>query len=500
MSKSKTRRLLRREAAYSSAKEKDSNVLHTLAYWRQRAEFFGQLTNKKSLLEAVTARHLGVKSIACRVAGQDDWIHGSFNVCIPVTVTDHKAGPGKRVIIWFPLPYRVGESFRPGNADEKLRCEAGTYVWMQTHCPSVPIPQLYGFELSTGQSFTRLGSLSLLARCFHHLRRLALSALGYPAPSNLVPQRSAAPDLGLGYLVIEYIEKDRGSMLSNTWEERRHEPALRQNLFRGLSQVLLAMARVPVPRIGSFRINDDSTLTLTNRPLTVMIHEAQNEGIPIDIPRDLTYTSVDAYVRDLLGLHDTRLRHQPNAANSKQDCVYQMCALSAMQMISPRVFRRDLHRGPFAFGLTDLHQSNVLIDADWNVTCVIDLEWACARPIEMLHPPRWLTNQAVDEMDAKEYGAVHGEFMDVMEEEEGKLPPLDGGDANGAPTATISSYLRDGWARGTLWYTVALYCPPGFPQVFYSHIHPREKERDKEEYDKRLREAFDDADEGGGTT
>lgn len=57
----------------------------------------------------------------------------SFNVCIPVTISpwEGKEQPGRRVLIRFPLPYRVGEAFRPGNGDEKIRCEAGAYAYLQ---------------------------------------------------------------------------------------------------------------------------------------------------------------------------------------------------------------------------------------------------------------------------------------------------------------------------------------------------------------------------------
>ena len=83
------------------------------------------------------------------MADIQEWIHGSFNVCIPVTIF---AQNPRRVIVRFPLPYRVGEDFRPGNADEKVRCEAGTYAWLEQACPDIPIPRLYGFAMSTGES------------------------------------------------------------------------------------------------------------------------------------------------------------------------------------------------------------------------------------------------------------------------------------------------------------------------------------------------------------
>lgn len=88
------------------------------------------------------------------MADTQEWIHGSFNVCIPVTVLNwnYKQQAGDRVIVRFPLPYRIGEEFRPVNADEKARCEAGTYAWLEENCADIPIPRLYGFAMSTGET------------------------------------------------------------------------------------------------------------------------------------------------------------------------------------------------------------------------------------------------------------------------------------------------------------------------------------------------------------
>jgi hypothetical protein len=309
--------------------------------------------------------------------------------------------------------------------------------------------------------------------------------------------------------LIEYIEERQGTMLSNTWDDRHQDPKLRANFFRSLSRILLAIARVPIPQIGSFTIDDNGFLVLNNRPLSLEIQDLENEQIPVDIPRNLTYSSVDSYIVDILTFHDSRLRHQPNAVNNEQDCVYQMAALSIMKMVFSRFFRRDLRRGPFVFCLTDLHQSNILVDEEWNIKCLIDLEWACSRPIEMLHPPRWLTNQAIDEMDADQYEKVHQEFMDIFEEEERHL---------GTCTTAVSSVLRLGWEKGTFWFAAALRSPTGLFRVFYDHIQPRfakghendedfyrismyywtentwdfirEKVQDKVEYDKQLQEVF----------
>ena len=92
------------------------------------------------------AEHLGVPGQgSCLVMPPDDWIHGSFNVCLPVKVDD-----GRSLIARFPLPYKVGDMNNPGNSDEKLRCEAAAYAWINENCPNVPLPRLWGFAFSNG--------------------------------------------------------------------------------------------------------------------------------------------------------------------------------------------------------------------------------------------------------------------------------------------------------------------------------------------------------------
>ncbi|KAJ5081338.1 hypothetical protein NUU61_009602 [Penicillium alfredii] len=79
-------------------------------------------------MKAVVAHHLGFRSPdGCHIAKIEDWFRGSFNVCIPISIDPWKGQqqPGHRVFLRFPLPYRVGEKFRPRNGDENIQCEAG---------------------------------------------------------------------------------------------------------------------------------------------------------------------------------------------------------------------------------------------------------------------------------------------------------------------------------------------------------------------------------------
>ncbi|EKV17302.1 hypothetical protein PDIG_15960 [Penicillium digitatum PHI26] len=218
-------------------------MLLQLGYRDQKLKLYLYLHRQRMQIETIVAHHLGISVDRCTVVDVEDWMHGSFNVCLQVNIdingqecVHDKGGiPGKQYIIRFPLPFRIGENFCPGNADEKVRCEAATYAWLQENCPTVPILQLYGVGLSNGLSFTVLDNLPLFTRSLHRLRRLFSYWLGYPTPSLYVPhkqqRRKEQVRLNTPYLLIEYIKPSQGKMLSETWEQGRHDPELRSVFF-----------------------------------------------------------------------------------------------------------------------------------------------------------------------------------------------------------------------------------------------------------------------------
>ncbi|KFZ06251.1 hypothetical protein V501_07595 [Pseudogymnoascus sp. VKM F-4519 (FW-2642)] len=520
--------LSRGEITYSTAQAEEVNILHRLRYPAEEVKFFNHINNKRSWIKAVVAHHLQLRSSTlCQVADVKSWYHGSFNVCVPVTISpwEGKEQPGQRVLIRFPLPYRVGEAFRPGNGDEKIRCEAGAYAYLQENCPEVPIPRLYGFATSDGETFTRLQNLPFVARCFQYLRRQLLFWLGRSLPTQYVRQQvgsqiSEEEGVGAGYLLIEHIEESQGEMLSNSWKEKRDDIGLRNTLFRDLSRIMLSIARAPLPKIGSFIIDRDGFLRLANRPVSVEIFELENEEIPTDIPRDCTYFTADSYAMSIIGIHDNRLRHQPNAIKGAGDYIYQASALTAMRTVLPSFFKQECRHGPFLFTLTDLHQSNIFVDKNWNITSLVDLEWASTRPVEMFRTPTWLTSKACDEIAEEgheEYDKVRAEFMDkfTAEEEQARSPVS----CNDDGKTLLSAAMKQNWDKGIFWYTLALASPTGIFRLFYKQIQPRfimhdidhgsfelvmpwywaedyvkvamKKMADREDYDIRLRHAFE---------
>ena len=145
--------LLRGNTTLESALEQEEDVLLDLDYPEQRIDFFMLLYSNREDIERIASYHLGLgPSDTCRTGDVKEWVYGSFNVCIPLYVSKQGQDLGKHALIRFPLPYKIGEFKNPGNVDEKLCCEAATFIWIHTHCPEISIPRLWGFGLVGGQS------------------------------------------------------------------------------------------------------------------------------------------------------------------------------------------------------------------------------------------------------------------------------------------------------------------------------------------------------------
>ncbi|QPH15930.1 hypothetical protein C2857_000462 [Epichloe festucae Fl1] len=249
------------------------------------------------------------------------------------------------------------------------------------------------------------------------------------------------------YMLLEHIGSDKVQMLSKTLAKHRADPERRQNLFRGLTRIMLSLARIPQARIGSFQFHNDGTVALTNRYLSCSLAILENDGAPRSIQRDHLHSCTDSFVSDLLTFHDGRFLTQPNAAFSENDCRGQMAVKSLLRAISHRYIKREHRNGPYLLKLTDVNPSNIFVDHDWNVQGLIDLEWICATPAEMLEVPYWLTGCSIDEILGKEYvtyDQVRQEFMSILEKEEREMTMEHG--------ISVSRTMGEMWDSKGVWF------------------------------------------------
>lgn len=254
-------------------------------------------------------------------------------------------------------------------------------------------------------------------------------------------------------------------MLSNTWETEQDNPVKRHTLLRGLATLLVSLARVPQPRIGSFQFNDDCTISLSNRPLSCSIMLWENSNMPRTIQRNCTYSCADPYVSDLISCQDNVFLNDPNAAFDDEDCRGHMAARSLIRLLSYRFIRPERRYGPFSLQLTDVNRSNIYVDRDWNITCLIDLEWICALPVESLVVPYWLSGQAINKLSEPELDKIQQEFIYAVEEEESRRTLVKG-------SFPLARTMKESWHSGASWLWMAVHSSVMYSLV-WKHIYPR---------------------------
>jgi hypothetical protein len=174
----------------------------------------------------------------------------------------------------------------------------------------------------------------------------------------------------------------------------------------------------------------------------------ESQGAPRAIEQNTTYTSVEPYIFDLLDYHDRRFLSQPNAVFDSLDGQTQMAQNVLLRAVGHHFLRWDLRNGPYALRLTDLHQGNIFVDEMWNITYLIDLEWVCSLPMDMLGAPYWLTRLGIDEIheEALEtYDNIRQEYMRIFIEEEDTL--------HGPKSSlSLSKIIESAWVDGRYWY------------------------------------------------
>lgn len=138
-----------RRIGFSSAQRSEENIIQRIA-WRTGADAVTAhlaSQSKQGRIASLVAHHLGIKETRCVETPAKNWLHGSFNVCLPVRVRDAAPEyPSSRLLLRVPMAHRL-----KGMVDEKMRCEVATYIWMQENCPDVRIPLLFAFGFPDGR-------------------------------------------------------------------------------------------------------------------------------------------------------------------------------------------------------------------------------------------------------------------------------------------------------------------------------------------------------------
>lgn len=130
--------------SFAEAVDRSDDILHKIDLPDKQRKFKDYLTDHKKEIEGLVRLHRN--SRYADMSESSGWMYGRHSVCIPVCVNNTRR---ENCVFRVPLPYRVGEDREYGNAyekaDEKVRCDVATYLWLRKNCPEIPIPHLYGY-------------------------------------------------------------------------------------------------------------------------------------------------------------------------------------------------------------------------------------------------------------------------------------------------------------------------------------------------------------------
>jgi hypothetical protein len=267
------------------------------------------------------------------------------------------------------------------------------------------------------------------------------------------------------YLLLEHIDRSKGKMLSETLRRYRDTDSERvENLTRGISRIMLSLAKKTQPCIGSLRFNDDTSITLANRPLLCTNSILESESAPKILDR--TYKTCGHFIDDMLKFREEAFSAQPNAVNHEEDCHLQMLHITMLRLLKSQFV--DSHsEGPFVLQLTDLHSSNIFVDDDWNVVAIIDLEFTCALPPSMINVLYWLSVDNIDDIaeNMNAYNKMHKAFLDVLQSEEQKS-----GLEN---DSRLASAIEKSWTSYSSWFYRSLTSINGMAYCLEDHLYEK---------------------------
>ncbi|KAG6015203.1 hypothetical protein E4U54_003993 [Claviceps lovelessii] len=451
-------------ATYEEAMEFGIDVFVEKEYAAAMKRQVQDVVKHKETIIALARHHVGADSETCITLDLKQCRRGQFNLCIPVTVERPDAPPIK-LFFRSAMPHKLGELRSAGAVDEKMRCEVATYAWMQEKCPDIRIPYLYGFGLSDHSQFTHQSQRPLFARVVQYLRRLFHKRMW---PSTMLSDYVSHPSphrFFTAYMLLEDVSADGSRTLLETWLKHGDDVRRRQNFFRDYAKTIISLARVPQPRIGSFRFHSDGTITLSNRPLTTTLSVLENEGVPRCIPRDRTYTNAELYVSDMLSLHAGRLSKDPNAAVDGERLRVHMGSLVAFRAVAHDYIHPDRREGPFFLQFDDLHVGNIFVDDDWNIRSLVDLEWVNALPLEMMQAPYWLVQGDLVDFEGEQLDRFKErrlEYMEIFEAEERKAAPTG--------EAFLTDAITWSWNKRGSWFWLGITNLNAMTYMFRYHI------------------------------
>ncbi|KAF2220301.1 hypothetical protein BDZ85DRAFT_275887 [Elsinoe ampelina] len=452
------------DTSLNAALSQGANFLRDREDIADTQELESKLWSSRGLLAATVASHLRLETSTCRILPPKFWIQGSTNLCIPVLAGNKDQGTRHRLLLRVAMPHMHAIRHYPDALDDKVNTEAATYMWMQRHCSDIRIPKLYAFAFSDGAQFTHVDLQPWHVRVRHRFRQWLYELLKWPMVGQYVPQRSA-PETGIAFMLLEYIDRSVGKPFAFTRKKYSNDPVKRTNLYHGISRIMASLARIPQPRIGSFRFDRErGTVSLTNRPMNVAVMVTESAGSPRVIQTGQTYGDPLTFASDMLSVFDNFLLHEPLSVLNPTDARDRLTARVMLRALLHTFIPLERRYGPYLVQPTDLNAGNLFVDDDWNVTCMVDLEWINALPAEALSVNPWMTPTPFDMItdEYEHYEAERNKFLAILAEIECEKRL--------EHNINLVRTMEQSWKSRSIWFWDSLRYTNAWEGVFEDHL------------------------------
>lgn len=217
------------------------------------------------------------------------------------------------------------------------------------------------------------------------------------------------------FLILEYVE---GQKL-NYADVKKLNDEQRGRLYLSLADIHIQLRRLEFPAIGRLAMQDRGLVQVGKRVTTLDTNMQQLEnGTVAEVintyhGNDDVLFSAGRYVELLLDLADNAFRKGRGTASDEEEAADYLYHLHLFRQHTENWVDHSLDQGPFVLVHGDLEIFNLVLDDEMNIISVLDWEWSRVVPLQLYHPPLWLSSVPFESLC---YGYRYSQYLERFDE------------------------------------------------------------------------------------
>jgi len=192
-------------------------------------------------------------------------------------------------------------------------------------------------------------------------------------------------------------EAVRGLPLNWVLAAHGEKPGVKERLMLSIAEQYLELLSHPFDHIGSLTLSETGSWSVSDGPIGLDMFDISRDGVEIRYSRPFSTSS--EYFDTQIKLHERYLDEQSNAVFDRHDARQKFLTTRLFPSILERFINPRTADGPFFLTHPDLHQTNVMINPQFEVAAILDWEFSCTMPLEVAcSPPICLTDDSPEQL------------------------------------------------------------------------------------------------------